>query len=210
MMYNRYEALNDTRSDTDFELPDFTPPFTSSPLGTRDRSVQGSIPPSPPQSPDTPSSPPKLNNWRTLVINVNSIVGKSAEFAHLLEYTNPDAIMLCETKLDSSIKSAEFIDNNAGYTIFRRDRNRRGGGVAIVVKSCYNPVEVHQDGINCEIIWAEIMLNNNRKAYVGSFYRPPNSTLSDIENLNESISRLKASGRNHLFLLGGDFNVGDI
>ena len=44
----------------------------------------------------------------TLVVNANGILGKSATFDNLIDYTKPDIVLMQETKLDPSIKSGEF------------------------------------------------------------------------------------------------------
>ena len=48
---------------------------------------------------NTPLLPAKHNNWRTLIVNTNSLVSdsKKAEFANLVDYTKPDAILVSES-----------------------------------------------------------------------------------------------------------------
>ena len=117
---------------------------------------------------------------------------------------------MCETKLDSDIKNVEFLNSNSTYKVYRKDRNRRGGGVLIAIKDCYTVTEIHQPDSNCEIIWSEVQLSNQRKAFIGSFYRPPSSNMDTIEALENSINQLKRKSNNNIIMLGGDFNVGDI
>ena len=59
----------------------------------------------------------KKGNWRTLIINVNGVLSKTAEITSIIDYCDH------ETKIDSSISFSEFIPNgyNGG---FRRDRNK--------------------------------------------------------------------------------------
>ena len=70
---------------------------------------------------------PKHHNMRTLVVNANGILGKSATFANLIDYTKPDIVLMQETKLDPSIKSGEFMPPGFSAPI-RQDRNKHGGG----------------------------------------------------------------------------------
>ena len=81
--------------------------------------------------------PKKGSNWRTVVINANSITHKKAEILAMTDYCDPDLMLITETKLDSSIFSSELLLK--GYVgEFRRDRNLHGGGVMIIVtKGCY-------------------------------------------------------------------------
>ena len=80
--------------------------------------------------------PKKGSNWRTVVINANSITHKKAELSAMADYCDPDLMLITETKLDSSIFSSEQLPK--GYVgEFRWDRNLNGGGVMIVIKDCY-------------------------------------------------------------------------
>ena len=53
---------------------------------------------------------------------------------------NFDVICLSETHLDSSIASDEFVFDV--YDIYRRDRDRWGGGVAIMVRSELSALQI--------------------------------------------------------------------
>ena len=78
----------------------------------------------------------KKGNWRTLIINANGILSKTAEISAIIEYCDPDLMLISETKIDSTISYSEFLPK--GYTgEFRRDRNKNGGGVMIVTKDVY-------------------------------------------------------------------------
>ena len=75
----------------------------------------------------------KKGNWRTLIINANGVLSKTAEIASIIDYCDLDLMLFTETKIDSSISFSEFLPNgyNGGS---RRDRNKNGGGVMIVTK----------------------------------------------------------------------------
>ena len=84
--------------------------------------------------------PRKDNNWRTLVINANSIANKKAELAAIAEYCDPDLMLISETKLGPDILNGEFVPE--GYMgRFRKDRKRGAGGVMIITKECYKIVD---------------------------------------------------------------------
>ena len=58
---------------------------------------------------------------------MNSIKNRKAEITHLCNTVAPDVILACETKVDNTIKSTEFLP--AHYTGYiRRDRTYHGGG----------------------------------------------------------------------------------
>ena len=56
----------------------------------------------------------KSQSWRTLVININSAPCKRAELENLINYTDPDLIIMTETKIDEPVKASEFFPK--GYT----------------------------------------------------------------------------------------------
>lgn len=76
----------------------------------------------------------KLNflNW-----NANSIKNKKSEFMHILNDLKIDIAFVTETKLQDKIKF-----KLPGYQIYRKDRNTRGGGVAIIAKKSLVHFEV--------------------------------------------------------------------
>ncbi len=65
------------------------------------------------------SIPEKKHNWRTVIINCNSAPGKRALLSRLVDYVDPDCMLLTETKIDGSVSSSEFMP--PGYTTFHKD-----------------------------------------------------------------------------------------
>ena len=130
-------------------------------------------------SPSTDPLPNKGRNWRTLVLNANGLEGmeKRANFASLVEYTKPDAIIISETHLQQDICSAEFMP--PGYSApIRKDRDGRGGGVLIALKDCYTISEVELPDLSAEIVWGEVNLRGNRRLFLGAYYRTPSGDAS--------------------------------
>ena len=152
----------------------------------------------------------KKNNWRTLTVNCNGVANKQAELQHIIEYTNPDVLLLTETKVDSTIKSSEFMPQT--YKCFRKDRKRGGGGVLVAVKS-YFPSEQVDVQSECETVWASIDMRYSRKLYVGAFYRPPDKGAEPLDELDNVIGNIQSKCKNNsnaTIILGGDFNAPDI
>ena len=93
----------------------------------------------------------------------------------MLFYIKPDAVIITETKLNKDINTAEVLPSDLGYTVYRKDRlNDGGGGVALLVKSCYSSTEVtptDEVSSNSEILWVEVELHGHRKLLLSSFYR---------------------------------------
>ena len=158
--------------------------------------------------------PKKGSNWRTVVINKNSISHKKAEISALAEYCDPDLMLLMKTKLHSSIFSSELLPK--GYVCeFRRDRNLNGRWIMIVTKDytitdLLLPTDTQNE---TELVWATITLKDHSKLVVGSFYWPPNKRVGLILELENQLSEIVDTFRNNpktTLILGVDFNAGGI
>ena len=64
-------------------------------------------------------------------LNVRSMLFVGDEVKNLFITENINILAMTETWLDDSIGDSEICPS--GYDIFRRDRNRKGGGVAILI-----------------------------------------------------------------------------
>lgn len=81
----------------------------------------------------------QIENIRILSMNCNSITGKLDAIKCHVVANNPDIISITETKLDDRIDDNEIFGNE--YTIWRNDRDNRGGGV-LVANNNKGPVKV--------------------------------------------------------------------
>ena len=70
--------------------------------------------------------------------------------------------------MDHKILESELglIDN---YNIFRKDRNRHGGGVMLVFKSSIPVLRRYDLETDCELLWIEVCLRNS-KMFLGGVY----------------------------------------
>lgn len=115
-----------------------------------------------------------------------------------------DVAMLTETWLSSEIFDSEFVPK--GYKVFRCDRDRRGGGAAILYKSAIQLFRM-PDAQDIEAVFCKAYINKVR-FILGDFYRPPNSSAVILENLREYMHcHVKSDDR---ILLAGDFNLPNI
>ena len=96
---------------------------------------------------------------------------------NLVKSTDPDIILMSETKLDKHILSSEFTPH--GYKGFRKDRNTNGGGVMIMTRDSYIAEEVEISECTGEFIWIKIQLKGEHPLYVSSFYRQPSDHSTD-------------------------------
>ena len=85
------------------------------------------------------------------------MVNKRIDLQALLDVQGLDVLAVTETFLSDVILDSELISD--GFTIFRRDRDRHGGGVMLVVRNNI-PASRRQDlETDCELLWVELSLS---------------------------------------------------
>ena len=133
-------------------------------------------------------------------LNARSIVNKVADLQLLVYSLKPDIICICETWLDHDIDSSSL--SLTGYIIFRKDRNRHGGGCLLGVKANLNPTEILHNTLH-EVVLVDLQINNV-SLRVACAYRPPSQTADNnrdfINFLNSNLDMCSS------FVLVGDFN----
>ena len=112
-----------------------------------------------------------------------------------------DVFLGTESHLEVSVLDSEIFPPN--FLIYRKDRNKYGGGVFIAV---HHNIPSHQIYIDTplEIIWVKLHINND--IILGSFYRPPNSPITALNDLNDSLRFIRLQFPRAKIILGGDFN----
>ena len=121
-------------------------------------------------------------------LNIRSILSTSdggpSRFDLLCDFVTKqndfEVIALTETHIDNSVDSS--LIEIEGYHLFRKDRNRAGGGVVLYVRSSLNPkLLFNTDTYSSESIFVKAHIGN-KSVTVGVCYRPPNQSSSDRED----------------------------
>ncbi|KAL8580858.1 hypothetical protein ACOMHN_039558 [Nucella lapillus] len=173
------------------------------------------------------------NYLRILNINFQSARKKGKHLEALIDSTDPDIIIGTETWLDDEVSSAEVIPNHLGYDVHRRDRpkvpnqkpskprknDRRRrrrrrcgayGGVFIAAKKELQLCEI-EISKNIELISGALRLQNEKKATVAAFYRPPSHTDEAYTTATRlELQQLRRKIKQGILIIGGDFNTPDI
>ena len=114
---------------------------------------------------------------------------------------NPfDVSSFSETHLDNTINDAEI--QFEGFSVERRDRNRRGGGVAVYVSNAIaykRKYDFEHPDIEC--LWIELKITNMNPILIGTYYRPPKSDTRYHECMVDSIALATHTGL-ECYLLG--------
>ena len=100
-------------------------------------------------------------------LNVNGIVSKQLDLELLIQDNKPDIIFCQETKLDSNVNSSElFIP---GFTVFRKDRDKFGGGVCIAVSDDLLATHCIDLDSDSESVWVKLDIVGHKSLYLCSF-----------------------------------------
>ena len=95
-----------------------------------------------------------------------------------------------------------------GYSILRRDRLGRSGGVVLLACRddivCIRKSDLELNG--CEFIWCELACASGSKFLFGVFYRPPDTKSDYMDLVAESFNRISRLNIEKVFLVG-DFNL---
>ena len=183
-----------TRSDTGTPLPlDLSTPSRLN------------IPPSLEKS-ERASQTERKQCIRIAIINFRSIVNKIIDTHTLLETQDIDILIGTETHLDSTINTSEIFPSK--FTVYRKDRNRQGGGVCIAINNTIPSMQLQTQQPATEQVWAQVQTEGNKRINVGSFYRPPGSDESALQSLDATLEELRQGCSQTL--IGGDFNLWDI
>ena len=97
--------------------------------------------------------------------NARSLVNRSASLEVDVYSKNFDIIAITEPHLDESVNSAALFPSN--FRVYRRDRNRRGGGVLVAVsdKIICNQRDVLEES-DIELLMLDIHYSKNKSLVV--------------------------------------------
>ena len=138
--------------------------------------------------------------FKVMHLNISSLLLHFDEFLHFVSDINIDIISLNETRLDESITNNSL--SIPGYNIYRKDRNRNGGGALLYIND--NLLSEYTDfNFVTETVWSAVKVRGKTIA-IGSLYRPPSSTSQYFEAIIEDIEKIMNLG--HELVILGDFN----
>lgn len=151
-----------------------------------------------------PSKIKKARGLKIAHLNVCSLRNKVDQLQMILHDQIYDVFAVTETWLSTDILDCEVdID---GYDLYRRDRDTRGGGVAIYVKSSIShevcvEFNAHAD---IEALWIKITSPHTKPVFICCIYRPPSADLTYYETMLNHFEYVMANDNDVIIL--GDFN----
>ena len=155
------------------------------------------------------TSPPssRLGIQKGLVfahINICSLRNKYLEIDRIIRDNSINIFAISETHLDDSFDDSCISIN--GFNVFRKDRNKFGGGVAIYIQNSL-PGKMRTDLMinNIEACVVQVYLPFIKPIIVCCFYRPPSADAMYMESICEMLDRI--SDENCEIYALGDANV---
>jgi len=145
--------------------------------------------------------PRHLTLWST---NICGLFSKFSALEIAVQHSKPDLLLLCETHVNSQLSN-----NNAfklpGYECFRRDRQSKGGGVAIYYRSSLPCILVHTSR-QYEGVWILLRLQHI-DLLVLCCYNPPKCKFNIFERIERDLERFQRQYPQAKFQLFGDLNM---
>ena len=139
------------------------------------------------------------------IFNIASLLGKIDEFRIFMQKNPVDVIALNETCLDSTIPDTEVYVEN--FDVYRNDRNRNGGGVAVYMRSDSGFTYKAREDLmpsELEVVAIEMKKCNMKPTVVIAWYRPPGSEMKLFEHIEYVLEQVEIEDKSILLL--GDVN----
>lgn len=151
----------------------------------------------------TPDECKSAKGLRFVHLNVRSLVNKIDFLRIWADVTDADVLVFTETWLKASVINDMIkIDE---YNIFRCDRTKKGGGVAIYIKSNLNCscIQSISKPNGFDLIALRLTVSVGSDIIVAGCYRPPSSSSSEICTL---LAESFSEWNKHELIILGDFN----
>ena len=117
-----------------------------------------------------------LKGFRIAHLNITSIPKYIEQLRLYLSNKPVDVFTINETRLDESISNVEV--NIQGYNLWRKDKCKYGGGVAIYTRDILNVREMSSFvPENTEAVCLEIIKPKTQPILITTVYRPPSSNI---------------------------------
>lgn len=147
-----------------------------------------------------------ISKLKILLVNCQSVINKKHELQALIHDKKPDIVAATESWLKQDHLTSEIFPPDLGYTVFRRDRETgKGGGVFLLVTNKLIASAQPKFNTNCEILWIKLELIGSKPIYIASFYKPHESDINSLLELEKSLDLIRKTKGTKLIL--GDFNL---
>ena len=140
-------------------------------------------------------------------VNITTLPGHYADAEVLIEKAALDVFAVTESRLDCTLLDSKICPS--GYTCYRKDRNRNGGGCTVFVRSKWPSKRRSALESDClEMVCVEICPEKAKNTIFAVMYKPPSMNqekfISGLEQ--EFLAKLDDERVKDLIIMG-DFNA---
>ena len=139
-----------------------------------------------------------------LNLNTRSVANKLSKFQGFVYSSDFSIVCITETWLNSDIFDNEILPS--GYSIYRKDRDSRGGGVLLAIKDGISSSQLPSPS---DIETVTVLISSQNSIIICATYVPPNASDNYHELLCNYLTDLVINNAKPIVLLG-DFNFPDI
>ena len=141
------------------------------------------------------------NGMKIAHLNIATLPSHFDDFFALMMDNDFDVIGLAETRLAEYIPDSDIHLNN--YCIYRNDRNRNGGGVAVYIKQSMQFTHTLRKDLmpkELEIIILEIKSSKSKPFIIVIWYRTPDSKIDLYDHFEQVLYSVEQEEKNFKFL----------
>ena len=150
----------------------------------------------------------RIRNPNKIIIgnlNINSLPNKFEQLKDIV-MQHIDILVLTETKLDDTFPTAQFLVNGFSEP-YRRDRNRKGGGVMVYIREDIprsKLLDKHVFPFDMEGLFVELNFRKCKWLLFGTYHPPSQADIYHFDNLDKAFDTYSSYEKR---LLIGDFNT---
>ena len=134
-----------------------------------------------------PTKSRRPGTLKCCLLNARSVVNKLLDLQALLHCQGLDLMAVTKTFLSDVIYNGELV--GAGYSVYRRDKDRHGRGVMLIIKDSIAATRRYDLEMDCELLWVELT-SSPLNVLVGVFYNPPGFKDNALLQLQNSLTSL--------------------
>ena len=112
-----------------------------------------------------------------------------------LDFYQPQIVAIQETKTDSSISTSELFPRTCQFSVYKKYRNSKGGGVMLLIHKDISHMHITELENDSESVWVKVFANKTHH-FVASWYQPPGRNLvelkPEIELLRSQLQKIKS------------------
>ena len=146
-----------------------------------------------------------ISGSKFISMNINRIRGKKLELLAFLDFHQPHAVAIQETKIDNSIATSELFPETCPYNI-------HSGGVMLLVHKDISHMPITELENDSESVWVKVFANKTSH-FVASWYRLPGSTSEEFQLFREQLDYIRTHHKGKKLTsvhVLGEFNFKDI